>query len=660
MKRFLSMGGMSLLAVVAVFAAGCAGTTGASVKPDGLLKQLASRYVAERQAGVAAAIKLPEREQARLVPGLAALIEADGKDAWFGQESAACVLTAMGPRAKAAAPVLSKRLLAGLKDKDWGLSDALSAALGKVDAKTAAAIVPHVVPMLEGDDRQAQRLAIVVLANIGPAAEGVVPALGKMVAGKAHEHLRREAARALDSIGPTAKAAVPELTAALKSGDATLVEIAAGALGAIGPAAAPAVPQLSPLLKHGDAALRKTAALALGRIGSPSVPAFKAVLKEKGKGVDPAIVDAVGELGKAGSSVAPELLAAAKGASPDLIGRIDAALKKVKAQNAAPVVEDVAAECLEGRSVTIVLPATDTDDVASAVKAVIVRQPGHGTLEQKERTTFVFRSKGGFAGEDTFTWKATDGVGDSKSAKAAVAVAPDKQPPRLVKAVSDAGRTRVAVVFDEPVGASATKKANYAIDNNVAIKSAALSKDGTSVVIEVSALKQGVTYTLTAKDIRDVSKARNVGGGKTKVLFEAPGLRYAFYRGVFADFPDYAKLKPTQAGVSGTVKIINPGNRAQFALTFDGMIKIPTDGEYTFFTISDDGTRLFIGKQKVVENGGSHGMTERAGKITLKAGMHPFRVIFFDGGGGFGLRALWQGPGISKQDIPATALFHIP
>ncbi|MDP6459138.1 MAG: Ig-like domain-containing protein, partial [Candidatus Bathyarchaeota archaeon] len=317
------------------------------------------------------------------------------------------------------------------------------AALGKVDAKTAEAVVPQIVVMLDGNDRQAQRLAIIVLGNVGPAAKGVVPALAKMVAGKAHAHLRREAARALRTIGPSAKAAVPELIVALKSGDATLTGLAAEALGAIGPAAAPAVPQLSPLLKHGDASLRKTAAQALASIGAPSVPAFGAVVKEKGKGVDPAIVDAIGGLGKAAHAVAPDLLAAAKGATPDLIGRIDATLKKIKTQNAVPVVEDVAVECAEGRSVTIVLPATDADDVGAAVKAAIVRKPSHATLEQKGRTTFVFRSKAGFAGEDKFTWKATDGVGDSKKAKVVVTIAPDKQPPRLMKAVSDAGRTRV-------------------------------------------------------------------------------------------------------------------------------------------------------------------------------------------------------------------------
>jgi len=60
----------------------------------------------------------------------------------------------------------------------------------------------------------------------------------------------------------------------------------------------------------------------------------------------------------------------------------------------------------------------------------------------------------------------------------------------------------------------------------------------------------------------------------------------------------------------------------------------------------------------VVDNGGVHAPQERSGKIKLKAGRHPFKVIFYDAYGGAALRALWQGPGIGKQDIPPNVLFH--
>ncbi|MFM1821745.1 MAG: hypothetical protein RI967_11, partial [Planctomycetota bacterium] len=57
-------------------------------------------------------------------------------------------------------------------------------------------------------------------------------------------------------------------------------------------------------------------------------------------------------------------------------------------------------------------------------------------------------------------------------------------------------------------------------------------------------------------------------------------------------------------------------------------------------------------------NDGLHGMQERSGTIALGAGRHALRIEFFERGGGAGLIAQWQGPGIAKAPIPAAALLH--
>src|SRR5690606_22662450 len=86
----------------------------------------------------------------------------------------------------------------------------------------------------------------------------------------------------------------------------------------------------------------------------------------------------------------------------------------------------------------------------------------------------------------------------------------------------------------------------------------------------------------------------------------------------------------------------------------------PSDGEYTFFTTSDDGSKLFIGTTQVVNNDGLHGAAEQSGKIGLKAGKHAIRVIFFERGGDEVLQVSWQGPGVGKQLIPSGSLSRIP
>ncbi|MFM7133939.1 MAG: PA14 domain-containing protein, partial [Planctomycetota bacterium] len=85
---------------------------------------------------------------------------------------------------------------------------------------------------------------------------------------------------------------------------------------------------------------------------------------------------------------------------------------------------------------------------------------------------------------------------------------------------------------------------------------------------------------------------------------------------------------------------------------------IPTDGVWTFFTNSDDGSKLFIGNTEVVSNDGLHPMTERSGEIGMRAGRHALRVEFFERTGGAGLTASWSGPGVAKQTIPAANLWR--
>lgn len=95
-----------------------------------------------------------------------------------------------------------------------------------------------------------------------------------------------------------------------------------------------------------------------------------------------------------------------------------------------------------------------------------------------------------------------------------------------------------------------------------------------------------------------------------------------------------------------------------FGLRFQGMINVPTDGIYTFYTHSDDGSALWIHDQMVVDNDGPHGPQEVQGKIALQAGFHPFEIRYFEAGGGETLSVMLEGPGMEKQEIPVSMLKH--
>ncbi len=119
-----------------------------------------------------------------------------------------------------------------------------------------------------------------------------------------------------------------------------------------------------------------------------------------------------------------------------------------------------------------------------------------------------------------------------------------------------------------------------------------------------------------------------------------------------------AKMKPKASGVVPQI-VMNVPQRKQadrFALRFTGALQVPRPGRYTFFTASDDGSRLYIGGKLVVNNDGLHGMVEKSGAIDLPAGSHPIVVTYFDNGGGDGLAVNWSGPGLRKQKIAADRL----
>ncbi len=129
--------------------------------------------------------------------------------------------------------------------------------------------------------------------------------------------------------------------------------------------------------------------------------------------------------------------------------------------------------------------------------------------------------------------------------------------------------------------------------------------------------------------------------------------------------PDFDTLEPYATDLAPTVNFASTnGNFATSGLAndvgavFEGWLDVPTTGTWTLFTTSDDGSRLLVGSTEVVSNDGLHGMQERSGTIALGAGRHALRIEFFERGGGAGLIAQWQGPGVAKAPIPAAALSH--
>jgi|APGre2960657468_1045069.scaffolds.fasta_scaffold02527_5 S1-C subfamily serine protease len=136
------------------------------------------------------------------------------------------------------------------------------------------------------------------------------------------------------------------------------------------------------------------------------------------------------------------------------------------------------------------------------------------------------------------------------------------------------------------------------------------------------------------------------------------GLKVEYYKGQWMQLPDFSKLTPAQVGTGRTIDLKSFTGQDAFALRFTGFIKAPADGAYTFHVASDDGSKLYVGDELVVNNDGLHGTVGAKGYISLKAGLHPITVLYMDYAGGDDLAAYWSGPGFEQTAIPADALFR--
>ena len=138
----------------------------------------------------------------------------------------------------------------------------------------------------------------------------------------------------------------------------------------------------------------------------------------------------------------------------------------------------------------------------------------------------------------------------------------------------------------------------------------------------------------------------------------APGLAYACYEGHFQKLPNFDELEAVADGIAGTFDLGTRKRDDDFAMTFTGYVEVPADGTYTFYLSSDDGSKLLIGSELVVDNDGLHAASEKSGQVILKTGKHPIRVEFFQAAGGRALQVSYEGPSVTKQAIPASALWR--
>ena len=178
-------------------------------------------------------------------------------------------------------------------------------------------------------------------------------------------------------------------------------------------------------------------------------------------------------------------------------------------------------------------------------------------------------------------------------------------------------------------------------------------------VVKITARQSGKTLSaesgnvlqLTEQDLVSqrwvLESAANIGTGT--------GLEGGYYQGTNFNTFEYKRIDPRVIFDWGTWA---PGN---FSIRWTGQVQPQYTDEYTFITRSDDGVRLWIDGQRIINNWSAQALTENKGKITLEAGkLYDIKLEYFQGGGDASVSLAWECSSLEQEFIPQTQLYPPP
>ncbi len=175
-------------------------------------------------------------------------------------------------------------------------------------------------------------------------------------------------------------------------------------------------------------------------------------------------------------------------------------------------------------------------------------------------------------------------------------------------------------------------------------------------LLKFKAVKEGLLNSLTVSEklIKlKYEKFQNYSASPMK-----PGLKYKYYEENLMFVRELAPLKPVAEGIIPSFSIENRKTDDYFGYEYNGYIQIPRDGAYTFYNKTNDGSILYLDGKEFINMDGGHPAHEAFKTIALKKGIYKIDQKYFQMGGGFMNQVSWKGPGIKKQEIPASVLFH--
>ena len=190
----------------------------------------------------------------------------------------------------------------------------------------------------------------------------------------------------------------------------------------------------------------------------------------------------------------------------------------------------------------------------------------------------------------------------------------------------------------------ADAKIYYSLDGSVPTKESGIVYNA-PLQLNNSTLLTTVSYKNGTYSRPEVNQYRIGNGKEGKISWD-------YYEGDFLRVPDFKSLPIKKSGMSNEFSLKEiPHRPDHFGVKFEATLTIPEKGKYTFFSRSDDGSKVLLNGKVIIDNDGSHSSQIKNNQVELSKGNHAIEVWYFDDTDGEGLEIQIAGPGIPKQII---------
>ena len=138
-----------------------------------------------------------------------------------------------------------------------------------------------------------------------------------------------------------------------------------------------------------------------------------------------------------------------------------------------------------------------------------------------------------------------------------------------------------------------------------------------------------------------------------------PGLKGQYFSGAlnFEGTPDTTRIDSRLDFNWGYQPPISNLAADYFSILWQGYIRIPSENLYTFYVNSDDGVRLSIDNDVLIDKLQIAPEGELITSKALMSGIHPIKIYYYEDVGAASINLSWSSGDLPKEIIPRNVLY---